>query len=132
MPGMCGWYPVTLHQVFCPAFAALDARRRLRRAKDAQATFLEDIHDASTQRVIWPNDGEVNRVVGSPIGALDKIHDAQRNILRKSGGPSVARRAIERAQMRRAGNCPGQGMLAGARTNNKHAHGSFLSSSTVI
>ena len=121
---------VFLHELLRENFGRLELRRLLVRPPDAQAVFLEQIHDAQRQRIVRPDDGEVGflflrereqlrQIFRADVDAFDRRAVFREAFLRDAG---VARRAPHLRDVRRLRQFPDQRVLASARTDDENFH----------
>jgi hypothetical protein len=119
-----------LHEVLGKGFRGLKLGGPAVWPPNAQAVLLKEVHNAQGQRIVRPNDREINsmflgqrkqgrQVFRRDIGALD-----WRSVARQALGSDagVARRAPQACGTRRLSQLPHQRVFASARPNDQDFH----------
>jgi len=118
---------VLLHEILRERLAPLQAGRRGSGPYDRMTGLFESINDACNERLLGPNDGEVDRVLlGDSQQPIRIVHRAGHVITnRRCAG--VARSRYDVIDAGAAGQRAGQSVLAPAAADNQYSHGNLLS-----
>ena len=63
------------HEVFGEGLARFERRGGLRRTDDGPAIGHEHVDDSATQRKLWPDDREIDRLTPGNIQQLERVTD---------------------------------------------------------
>ena len=127
-PGTRSRDAVFLHELLGENLGRLELRGLLVRPPDAQAVFLEQIHDAQRQRIVRADDREfdflflrereqLRQIFRADVHAFDRRAVFGEAFLRDAG---VARRAPHLRDVRRLRQFPDQRVFAPARTDDEN------------
>jgi hypothetical protein len=105
---------VLAHERLRPALARLDLGRRTGRPERPQPARLQRVDDPVRERVVGPDDRQVDRLLGRPVGQPVALARADRDQLGDRPDPGVARRAVERPADRALAQLPAKRVLAPA------------------